>query len=79
MPRLVFFQLPVPLLFRNANTNEQKLVVLNNISNGQFFIENLGFEATEVTFDPDVWLITRNNTLTKNLGPVAGSIHGIQC
>lgn len=65
-----FFQLPVPLLFRNANTNQQKLVVLNNTSNGQFFTDNLGFEATEVTFDPDVWLITRNNTLTKSLGPL---------
>ncbi|MGX5853558.1 M1 family aminopeptidase [Dyadobacter jiangsuensis] len=69
-PSVSFFQLPVPLLFRNTNTNEQKLVVLNNISNGQFFIENLGFEATEVTFDPDVWLITRNNTLTKTSGPL---------
>ncbi len=65
-----FFQLPVPLLFRNANTNQQKLVVLNNTSSGQFFTDNLGFEATEVVFDPDVWLITRDNTLTKSLGPL---------
>ncbi|SDG48611.1 Por secretion system C-terminal sorting domain-containing protein [Dyadobacter soli] len=65
-----FFQLPVPLLFRNAITNQQKLVVLNNTSNGQLFLDNLGFEATEVIFDPDVWLITRNNTLTKTSGPL---------
>jgi disulfide bond formation protein DsbB len=65
-----FFQLPIPLLFRNANTNQEKLVVLNHTSNGQFFVDNLGFEATEVIFDPDVWLITRNNTLTKSLGPL---------
>ncbi|OJV21901.1 MAG: hypothetical protein BGO21_25425 [Dyadobacter sp. 50-39] len=65
-----FFRLPVPLLFRNANTNQEKLVVLNHTSNGQFFAENLGFEATEVVFDPEVWLITRNNTLTKSLGPL---------
>ncbi len=65
-----FFQLPVPLLFRNAGTSQQKLVVLDNTSNGQFFIDNLGFEATEVIFDPDVWLITRNNTLTKTLEPL---------
>ncbi|GGN05049.1 hypothetical protein GCM10010967_45150 [Dyadobacter beijingensis] len=65
-----FFQLPVPLLFRNTTTNQQKLVVLNNMVNGQFFVDNLGFEATEVVFDPDVWLITRNNTLTKTSGPL---------
>ena len=65
-----FFQLPVPLLFRNAGTNQEKLLVFNNISNGQFFVDNLGFEATEVIFDPDVWLITRNNTLTKTSGPL---------
>ena len=64
------FQLPVPLLFRNANTNQEKLVVFNNTLNGEFFADNLGFEATEVIFDPDVWLITRNNTLTKTLGPL---------
>lgn len=76
-----FFQLPVPLLFRNANTNQQKLVVLNNTGNGQFFVDNLGFEATEVIFDPDVWLITRNNTTTKSLGPlpVAFSKFDVEC
>ncbi|MBO9611605.1 MAG: T9SS type A sorting domain-containing protein [Dyadobacter sp.] len=65
-----FFQLPVPLLFRNTATNQEKLVVCNNTVNGQFFADNLGFEATEVVFDPDVWLITRNNTLTKTSGPL---------
>lgn len=65
-----FFQLPVPLLFRNAGTNQQKLVVLSNTSNGELFLENLGFEATEVYFDPDAWLITRNNTLTKTTDPL---------
>lgn len=65
-----FFQLPVPLLFRNAATNQQKLVVLDHTSNGQLFSENLGFEATEVLFDPDLWLITRNNTVTQTSGPL---------
>ncbi|SEJ55435.1 Peptidase family M1 [Dyadobacter sp. SG02] len=76
-----FFQLPVPLLFRNAGTNQEKLVVLNNTLNGQVFMDNLGFEATEVIFDPDVWLITRNNTLTKASGPlpVVFSKFGVEC
>jgi hypothetical protein len=67
---VAFFQLPVPLLFRNPGTGQQKLVVLDNTTNGQIFTDNLGFEATEVVFDPDAWLITRNNTLTKTSGPL---------
>ncbi|MCF0073883.1 T9SS type A sorting domain-containing protein [Dyadobacter sp. CY261] len=65
-----FFQLPVPLLFRNTSTNQQKLVIFNNTTNGQVFFDNLGFEANEVIFDPDAWLITANNTLTKISGPL---------
>jgi disulfide bond formation protein DsbB len=76
-----FFKLPVPLLFRNAGTNQQKLVVFDNNTNGQFFVDNLGFEATEVVFDPDAWLITRNNILTKTSGPlpVVFSKFNIEC
>jgi hypothetical protein len=65
-----FFQLPVPLRFKNSVTAQQKLVVLNNTSNGQLFTENLGFTADVVEFDPDVWLITKNNVLTKISGPL---------
>lgn len=76
-----FFQLPVPLLFRNSQTNQQKLVVLDHTVSGQLFSENLGFEATEVIFDPDVWLITRNNTITKSSGqlPVVFSKFEVEC
>ncbi|WAC15156.1 M1 family aminopeptidase [Dyadobacter pollutisoli] len=65
-----FFQLPVPLLFKNSVTAEQKLVVLDNTSSGQVFTENLGFAADVVEFDPEVWLITKNNVLTKISGPL---------
>lgn len=65
-----FFQLPVPLLFRNTVTGQQKLVVLNNISNGQVFLENIGFVPDAVDFDPEKWLITWNNTLTKMSDPL---------
>lgn len=65
-----FFRLPVPLLFRNPGTGQEKLVVLDHTFSGQVFADNLGFEATEVVFDPEAWLITRNNTLTKTSGPL---------
>ena len=64
-PSVPFFRLPVPLLFKKPSTGQQKLVVVDNITNGQVFFESIGFEAESVTFDPDLWLITRNNTVTK--------------
>ena len=65
-----FFQLPVPLLFKNSTTGQEKLVVLNNTSNNQNFAETIGFEAESVTVDPDYWLITKNNTVTKISSPL---------
>jgi hypothetical protein len=63
-----FFRLPIPLLFKNGT--QEKLVVLDNTSSGQIFVENLGFVAESVTFDPESWLITKNNTLTKISNPL---------
>ena len=63
-----FFKLPVPLLFKNAT--QEKLVIVNNTANNQTFTEDLGFTAESVTIDPDYWLITRDNTITKVSGPL---------
>ena len=60
-----FFQLPIPLLFKNASGTQQKLVVANNTSSGQSFTEDLGFVAETVEIDPDFWLITRNNSIVR--------------
>ncbi len=65
-----FFQLPVPLLFKNTSTGETKQVVANSTVNGQTFVENLGFLADSVAIDPDYWLITRNNTITRITDPL---------
>lgn len=63
-----FFQLPVPLLFKKGTL--EKLVVVNNTGNGQVFLEDIGFEAESVTIDPEYWLITRNNTVTRIEAPL---------
>ena len=65
-----FFQLPVPVLFKNTATGQEKLIVLNNTANGQTFIENPGFVPDIVTIDPEKWLITKNNTITKASDPL---------
>ncbi len=65
-----FFRLPVPLLFKNETSGQEKLVVVDNTSNNQSFTETLGFEAESVTIDPEYWLISKNNTSTKIANPL---------
>ncbi len=62
-PSVNFFELPVPLLFKN--TTQQKTVIVDNKSNGEIFFKNIGFVADSVIIDPEYWLITRDNTVEK--------------
>jgi len=58
-----FFELPVALKFKNAS--QEKTVVVDNKTNGEVFIRNIGFIADTVLVDPEYWLITRNNITSK--------------
>ena len=62
-PNAGFFELPVALNFKNAT--QQKIIVLDNTSNGEIFFRNIGFIPDTVLIDPEYWLITRNNTSRK--------------
>lgn len=65
-----FFELPVPLLFKN-NT-QSKTVVVDNRLNGEFFIKQIGFIPDTVLVDPEYWLVTKGNTTAKVSFPVSG-------
>jgi aminopeptidase N len=58
-----FFELPVPLKFKNA-TQEQTIIV-DNKTNGEEFLKAINFTPDTVLIDPDFWLVTRNNTTVK--------------
>ena len=58
-----FFKLPITLRFKNATT--EKTIVLDNIVNNEIFVRNLGFKADTVLVDPDLWIISKNNTTEK--------------
>lgn len=62
-PSVSFFAMPVPLLFKNAT--QQKLITVNNVTNGEIFIENIGFIPDTVLVDPELWLISKNNSTQK--------------
>lgn len=73
-PSVPFFEMPVPLLFRNSFT--EKTVIVDAVTNNQTFRVNLGFVPDTVIVDPEYWLISRNNTAEKS--PYAGTgISGI--
>ena len=58
-----FFEMPVALKFKNAT--QEKTIVVDNKTNGEIFLKNLGFVADSVFIDPEYWLLSRNNTTTK--------------
>ncbi|MCP9752970.1 M1 family aminopeptidase [Ferruginibacter sp. HRS2-29] len=58
-----FFEMPVPLKFKNAT--REKTIVVNNVNNGQVFVEDIGFVADTVLVDPEYWLISKNNSTQK--------------
>ncbi len=67
---VIFFELPVALKFKNDS--QEKTIVVNNKTNGEIFIRNIGFRADTVIIDPEYWLITRNNTSQKKMNVVNG-------
>jgi aminopeptidase N len=58
-----FFELPVALKFKNAT--QEKTIVVDNKTNGETFIRNVGFIADTVLIDPEYWLVTKNNVSAK--------------
>lgn len=65
-----FFELPVALKFKNAT--QEKTIVVDNKSNGETFLRDIGFIADSVFIDPEYWLVSKNNTSTKISGAGAG-------
>jgi aminopeptidase N len=63
-PSVSYFELPLPLRLTGAQ-GQKKDIVLDHKFNGQSFQEQVDFAVSSVAFDPDFWLITRNNTVTK--------------
>jgi len=57
-----FFELPLPVQFKNQT--QDTIIRLSNIFSGETFSVNIPFQADSVKLDPDLWLITANNTVT---------------
>jgi hypothetical protein len=58
-PSVEFFKLPLPLMLKGQD--KDTLLVLDNTHNMQSFQVDPGFLPDSIIFDPEMWLITRNN------------------
>ena len=58
-----FFEMPVPIYFEGPN-GEDTTVVLDHTFSGQNFNVSIPFTITNAVFDPEQWILTRNNTIT---------------
>ena len=56
-----FFELPLPIEFKNL-TNDT-IIRFNNTFSGENFSVNLPFAVDSLKLDPQLWLITANNTI----------------
>ena len=76
-PSVSFFEMPVALKFKNAT--QEKTIVVNHTSNGQMFNSEIGFLPDTVLVDPELWLISKNNSskkvLLSNTGQAAVEIN----
>jgi len=59
-----FFEMPVPVLFQNGGNDTT--LVFNHTSSGQIFSATLNFTAATVAFDPELWIISANNSVIHN-------------
>jgi len=58
-----YFEMPVPVRVFGVDGQQMDLV-LNNITNGQIFIENVPFAVTGIQFDPKKDIISKSSTAT---------------
>lgn len=59
---VAFFEMPVPIQFLGENGQQQD-VILNNNFNGQSYIVDVPFAVTEVIFDPNKDIISKDNVV----------------
>ena len=62
-PSVAFFDMPVPIKFKSA-TRDTTLVFNHGVI-GQNFSVDLSFADDSLIFDPDYWLISANNAITR--------------
>ena len=61
---VAFFEMPVPIRFQAAGFDTT--LIFNHSFSGEVFNATIHFTATAVTFDPELWILSKNNTVAYN-------------
>ena len=69
-PSVSFFEMPLPLVFKDSNGQEVEMV-LDNTQNHQVFNVNPGIEVEQVVFDPKNDIVKGPTTINLDLSSVA--------
>jgi aminopeptidase N len=64
-PSISFFQLPVPVKLKNLSRDT--IIILNNSHDIESFAVHVSFPVDSLVVDPDLWLISANNTTFESL------------
>jgi hypothetical protein len=56
-----FFEMPLPIQCIGADNDT--IIRLDHLSNGQQFSIDVGFDVNEIVFDPDLWILSKGNTI----------------
>lgn len=59
-----FFEMPLPV--KLIGNNSDTIFRLQHDFDGEEFIVDAGFEVVEAEFDPEKWLVSKDNTITMN-------------
>ncbi|HLP18718.1 MAG TPA: M1 family aminopeptidase [Chitinophagales bacterium] len=62
-PSVSYFETALPFRFKNAI--QDTTVVFNNVTNDQVYSIDLPFAADTLQFDPDIWILSRNNAVIR--------------
>ncbi|AHM59979.1 peptidase M1 membrane alanine aminopeptidase [Flammeovirgaceae bacterium 311] len=55
---VLFFEMPVPVLFRDSSGTQELVKVFDHQEQDQTFTEEIPFKVAEVVFDPELWILT---------------------
>jgi aminopeptidase N len=58
-PSVAFFEMPVPVMFKNQS--QDTILVFDHQYPGQTFLADPGFLADSAFFDPEQWIVSKNN------------------
>ncbi len=61
---VAFFEMPLPILLKG---DRDSIIRVENTFSGQTFSLPIGYKISSIEFDPDLWLISKDNTIIDDL------------